>query len=113
MHDNVEAVGVGVDKKSKQLICNTQHGLYLDVIATLLKAYLARRGSSHAPVGLATGRYTHDGEVLSEVLYRDTLAIQIGELGLVADILISLKCNCHNIPASGRPKVEEEQENKT
>jgi hypothetical protein len=44
---------------------------------------------------------------------RDTLAIQTGELGLVADILISLKCNCHNIPASGRPQVKEEQENKT
>jgi len=71
-----------------------------------LKAYLARCGSSHAPVGLATGRYTHDGEVLSKVLYRDTLAIQIGELGLVADILTSLKCNCCNILASGRPQPE-------
>jgi len=35
-----------------------------------LKGYLAWCGSSHAPVGLATGRYTHDGEILSEVLYR-------------------------------------------
>jgi len=41
-------------------------------MTTLLKAYLAKCGSSHAQVGLATGRYTHDGEVLSEVLYRDT-----------------------------------------
>jgi len=36
----------------------------------LLKGYLAWCGSSHASVGLATGRYTYDGEVLSEVMYR-------------------------------------------
>jgi len=40
------------------------------------------------------------------LLYRDTLAIQNGELGLVADILTSLKCNCCNIPAPERPHPE-------